>query len=89
MHAAEEQVARGPSVGYFAKRKQIRLHRLGQARLEARLAVTLDMKARRFHSVFQTHAVIEQVDRDLKDRRPDAVRATGAEPPYPCRRAQE
>ena len=44
MHAAEEQVARGPSVGFFAKRKQIRLHRLGQARLEARLAVTLDMK---------------------------------------------
>src|SRR5262249_58492055 len=35
--------------------------------------------ARPSDGTLQAHAAIEQIDRDLKDRRPDTVRAAGAE----------
>ena len=82
MHSPEEQVSRRPSMRCFAERKELGLRSLRQAWLEARPAVTLDMKPWRLDGVLQAHAVVEQIDGDLKDRRPDAVRAAGAERRY-------
>ncbi len=59
----------------IAERAERRLGLLAQARLEARDATPLHMKARRRHGVLKTHTVSQQIDRDLKHRCADAVRA--------------
>src|SRR5689334_8362971 len=79
VHAAKEEVPLRPGMHGLAQGKQRAFLVLGEARLEARLAVALDMEPWGLDRCFKAHKAVEQIDGDLEDCGPDAVRAAGAE----------
>src|SRR3990172_11073357 len=76
MHAAEVEIFIGPDRGIRSNLEDL----LGaaEARLEMHRAAFLDMKTRGFNRIFQAHAEVEEIHRDLQDRRANAVRAASA-----------
>jgi hypothetical protein len=75
IHTAKEEILLGPNPGVGPHFEN--LFGAAEAGLETDGAGFLDMETRSFNCLFEAHAEIEEIDRDLQNRGADAVRTAG------------